>query len=281
MSDALTRDEGDAGRDIEDLIADYQKARGPQSNMSFFAFTATPRNVTLERFGIKGPNRLPQPFHLYSMRQAIEEGFILDVLQNYMTYKAYYQLEKAIEDDPELNGRRGQRRVARFASLHPTAIGQKVEVIVEHFRRHVITELDGQAKAMIVTGSREHALRYYFGVRDYIKVNGYKDVKALVAFSGDLELDGEKYTEAQVNGFSETELPKKFDKDATRFLSSPRNTRPASINQSCAPCTWSANSQAFRRCRRSRASTGPIPARTAPLSSIFRTPLRTCRTLFL
>jgi type I restriction enzyme R subunit len=125
------------------------------------------------------------------MRQAIEEGFILDVLQNYMTYKAYYQLEKAVEDDPELSGRRGQRRVARFASLHPTAIGQKVEVIVEHFRRHVMPELSGQAKAMIVTGSREHALRYYFGVRDYIAARDYKDLKALVAFSGELELDGE------------------------------------------------------------------------------------------
>ncbi|MEP7352502.1 MAG: type I restriction endonuclease [Acidobacteriota bacterium] len=218
MSDALTREEGEPDRDIESLIADYQKARGPQANISFFAFTATPRNVTLERFGIKGPDGLPQPFHLYSMRQAIEEGFILDVLQNYMTYKAYYQLEKAIEDDPELHGRRGQRRVARFASLHPTAIGQKVEVIVEHFRRHVIDELEGQAKAMIVTGSREHALRYYFGVRDYIAAKAYKDVKALVAFSGELEVDGEKYTEAEVNGFSETELPRKFDGDSYQLL---------------------------------------------------------------
>ena len=218
MSDALTREEGDAGKDIEDLIADYQKARGPQSNISFFAFTATPRNVTLERFGIKGPDGLPQPFHLYSMRQAIEEGFILDVLQNYMTYKAYYQLEKAIEDDPELHGRRGQRRVARFASLHPTAIGQKVEVIVEHFRRHVMTEMNGQAKAMIVTGSREHALRYYFGMRDYIASRSYKDVKALVAFSGELEVDGETYTETGINGFSETELPRRFDTDAYQVL---------------------------------------------------------------
>lgn len=218
MSDALTREEGEPDRDIESLIADYQKARGPQSNISFFAFTATPRNVTLERFGIKGPDGLPQPFHLYSMRQAIEEGFILDVLQNYMTYKAYYQLEKAIEDDPELHGRRGQRRVARFASLHPTAIGQKVEVIVEHFRRHVMDELEGQAKAMIVAGSREHALRYYFGVRDYIAAKAYKDVKALVAFSGELEVDGEKYTEAEVNGFSETELPRKFDGDGYQLL---------------------------------------------------------------
>lgn len=217
MTDALTR-EATSSDDIEEMIAEYQKARGPQPNISYFAFTATPRNVTLERFGIKGPDGLPHPFHLYSMRQAIEEGFILDVLQNYMTYKAYYQLEKAIEDDPELNGRRGQRRVARFASLHPTAIGQKVEVIVEHFRRHVLSELEGHAKAMIVTGSREHALRYYFGVREYIKTKGYKDVKPLVAFSGDLEVDGETYTEAEVNGFSETELPKKFDTDDYQVL---------------------------------------------------------------
>lgn len=210
MTDALTR-EATSSDDIEDLIAEYQKARGPQGNISFFAFTATPRNVTLERFGVKGPDGLPHPFHLYSMRQAIEEGFILDVLQNYMTYKAYYQLEKAIEDDPELSGRKGQRKVARYANLHPTAIGQKVEIIVEHFRRHVMHELGGQAKAMIVTQSREHALKYYFGVKNYMKAEGYTDLKALVAFSGEIEVDGQTWTEADLNGFSETELPGRFD----------------------------------------------------------------------
>lgn len=210
MTDALTR-EATSSDDIEDLIAEYQKARGPQSNISFFAFTATPRNVTLERFGVQGPDGLPHPFHLYSMRQAMEEGFILDVLQNYMTYKAYYQLEKTIEDDPELSGRRGQRKVARYANLHATAIGQKVEIIVEHFRRHVMGMLNGQAKAMIVTQSREHALRYYFGVKKYIADQGYADLKALVAFSGELELDGQTYTEADLNDFSETELPGRFD----------------------------------------------------------------------
>jgi len=210
LTDALTR-EATTSDDVEDIIAAYQLSRGPQANISYFAFTATPRNVTLERFGIPGANGLPRPFHLYSMRQAIEEGFILDVLQNYMTYKAYYELEKAIEDDPELQGRKAQRRVARFASLHPTAISQKVEVIVEHFRRHVQHELDGQAKAMVVTQSREHALRYYFGLREYIQKRGYQDVQALVAFSGELTLDGETWTEAAVNGFSETELPRRFD----------------------------------------------------------------------
>lgn len=210
MTDALTR-EASSSEDIEDLIAEYQKARGPQANISFFAFTATPRNVTLERFGVKGQDGLPHPFHLYSMRQAIEEGFILDVLQNYMTYKAYYQLEKAIEDDPELSGRKGQRKVARYANLHPTAIGQKVEIIVEHFRRHVMGELGGQAKAMIVTQSREHALKYYFAVKKYVADEGYTDLKALVAFSGELELDGQTWTEAELNGFAETELPGRFD----------------------------------------------------------------------
>lgn len=210
MTDALTR-EADSSDDIEDIIAAYQKARGPQANISFFAFTATPRNVTLERFGTKGADRLPHPFHIYSMRQAIEEDFILDVLQNYMTYKAYYELEKAIEDDPQLSGRRGQRRVARYANLHPTAIGQKVEIIVEHFRRHVAKMLDGQAKAMIVTGSREHALRYLFGVREYITTQGYTDLRALVAFSGELIFDGQTYTETDLTGFAETELPGRFD----------------------------------------------------------------------
>lgn len=210
MSDALTR-EASSSDDIEDLIAEYQRQRGPQANISFFAFTATPRNVTLERFGIKGADGLPKPFHLYSMRQAIEEEFILDVLRNYMTYKTYSQLEKAIEDDPRLSGRRGQRKVARFATLHPTAIGQKAEIIIEHFRRHVFGSLKGQAKAMIVAQSREHALRYYFGVRSYIKEQGYDDLKAVVAFSGELIVDGESYTETDLNEFSETELPYRFD----------------------------------------------------------------------
>lgn len=217
LADALTR-EATSSDDVEDIIAAYQKSRGPQANISYFAFTATPRNVTLERFGVMGADGLPHPFHLYSMRQAIEEGFILDVLQNYMTYKAYYELEKAIEDDPELQGRKAQRRVARFASLHPTAISQKVEVIVEHFRRHVQREIGGRAKAMVVTQSREHALRYYFGLREYLKKHGYEDLAALVAFSGELTLDGESWTESAVNGFSETELPRRFDGDDYQIL---------------------------------------------------------------
>ena len=207
MVRSLTR----SSEDVEDVILEYQRARGPQSNISFFAFTATPRPVTLERFGCIGPDGTPQAFHLYSMRQAIEEGFILDVLQNYTTYQAYFHLEKAIDDDPELRTRDGQRRVARFARLHPTSIAQKIEVIVEHFRRHVMQELGGEAKAMVVTESREHALRYWQGLKDYIKKQGYTDMRALVAFSGDLELDGQTWTEEAANGFSEGELPNRFN----------------------------------------------------------------------
>lgn len=217
MSDALTREE-QLFDDINDFVLAQQNARGPQKNIAFLAFTATPRNVTLERFGRIGSDGKPHPFHLYSMRQAIEEKFILDVLQNYMTYKAYFKLEKAIEDDPEFVGRKAQARVARFASLHPTAIDQKVEVIIEHFRRHVRKELDGRAKAMVVTQSREHALRYWQHINAYIDQKGYKDLKALVAFSGDLKIDGNEWTEATANGFAETELPKKFDTDEYQLL---------------------------------------------------------------
>lgn len=211
LSNVLSKN--DDKTEIEDIVADYQQKRGPQKNISYFAFTATPKNVTLERFGTKDIDGLPKPFHTYSMRQAIEEGFILDVLQNYITYKTYYQLEKAIEDDPELRGRKAHPRVARFASLHPTAIAQKVEVIVEHFRRHVADELSGNAKAMVVTGSREHAFRYYQAIRKYIEDKNYLNIKALIAFSGELNIDGNNYTEAGLNDFSENALPEKFNSD--------------------------------------------------------------------
>jgi type I restriction enzyme, R subunit len=217
MADALTRDE-EVLEEINDFVLRQQAARGPQKNISFLAFTATPRNVTLERFGTIGPDQKPYPFDLYRMRQAIDEGFILDVLQNYTTYGAYYQLEKTIEDDPELRGRRGQARVARYASLHPTAIDQKVEVIVEHFRVHVQKELKGHAKAMVVSQSREHALRYWQRINAYIEEKQYSELKALVAFSGELNIDGTQWTESHANGFAETELPEKFDTNEFQIL---------------------------------------------------------------
>lgn len=196
--------------ELERQLLALQAARGPQANLSYLAFTATPKNVTLERFGRQTPNG-PEPFHLYSMRQAIEEGFILDVLGSYQTYRSYAALESAIEDDPRLLGRRSARRVARFIDFHEVSMAQKAEVIVEHFRRHALPELNGSAKAMIVTSSREHAIRTQQAVEAYIRGQGYDDVRALVAFSGEITIDGQAYTEAGMNGFAETELPRRFD----------------------------------------------------------------------
>ncbi|KQI69166.1 DEAD/DEAH box helicase [Loktanella sp. 3ANDIMAR09] len=194
----------------EQALLELQRLRGPQANLSYLAFTATPKNVTMERFGRTGPAG-PEPFHLYSMRQAVEEGFILDVLRNYQTYQSYAKLEKAIDEDPRLLERKSSRKVARFIDFHETAMIQKAEVIVEHFRRHVLPEISGQGKAMVVTGSREHAMRTHQAISTYIANNGYTDVRALVAFSGELTVDGQSYTEPGINGFGETELPKRFD----------------------------------------------------------------------
>ncbi|ATG47791.1 DEAD/DEAH box helicase [Celeribacter ethanolicus] len=194
----------------EQALLELQRLRGPQANLSYLAFTATPKNVTLERFGRVGENG-PEPFHLYSMRQAVEEGFILDVLRNYQTYKSYAKLEKAIDEDPELLERKSSRKVARFIDFHETSMAQKAEVIVEHFRRHALPELSGQAKAMVVTSSREHAIKTHQAITKYITDNGYTDVTSLVAFSGEITIDGQPYTEPGINGFAETELPRQFD----------------------------------------------------------------------
>lgn len=203
--------------ETEAALLELQRLRGPQANLSYLAFTATPKNVTMERFGRPTPTG-PEPFHLYSMRQAIEEGFILDVLQNYQTYKSYAALEKAIEDDPRLLERKSASRVARFIDFHEIAMGQKAQVIVEHFRRHALPELRGQAKAMIVTSSREHAVRTKDALERYIKEKGYTDVRALVAFSGEITIDGTPVTEVGINGFGEKELPKKFDEGTYNVL---------------------------------------------------------------
>lgn len=210
--------------DEEDAIRETIRKRGPQKNISIFAFTATPKTKTLEVFGIEDAEGKPQPFHLYSMRQAIEEGFILDVLKNYTSYKEFYQFSKAIEDDPELNKRKATKAIGRFASLHPVSIAQKTEVMVEHFRQITMKKIGGKAKAMVVTSSRKHALRYYLEFKDYIKEKGYdrepNKIRALVAFSGSLIDDDypEGITEVQLNGFGERELPEKFGSDEYQVL---------------------------------------------------------------
>jgi type I restriction enzyme, R subunit len=205
--------------DIDQFVLAAINRKGPQKNLSFFAFTATPKKRTVEVFGTRGIDAEPAPFHIYSMRQAIEEGFILDVLQRYTTYKAYFRLSKAIEDDPELDKRKARRAVARFMSLHPHNLAQKTEVMVEHFRTFVKDRIGGRAKAMVVTASREHAVRYHREFQKYITKRGYPEIGVLVAISGQVKINGDDpVTEAGLNGFSESDLPKQFNMDAYNLL---------------------------------------------------------------
>ena len=196
----------------EDKINEILDKRTDTSNFSFFAFTATPKNKTLQIFGRMGTDEKPHEFHLYSMRQAIEEGFILDVLKNYATYDIYFKVGKKIEDSPEFDKSRGKKAIARYVSLHEYNIKQKIEVMVEDFINNRIMWLGGRAKGMIVTSSRLHAVRYKLAIDEYIKEKGYK-IKSLVAFSGTVSDDDVDYTEEGMNGIKGGELPETFDKN--------------------------------------------------------------------
>lgn len=203
----------------EDIIEHEIRSQGKQSNISVFAFTATPKPTTIELFGTTNKNGKKEAFDIYSMKQAIEEGFILDVMQNYTTYKTFYQLNKEIAEDPKCKTNDAKRQIARFVELHDTNITQRVEVIVEHFRQFVMSELGGKAKAMVVTKFKESAYKYHKAIKEYIKKHGYQDLDALVAFSGKVKAeDGKEYTEVGINGFKEERLPIEFDKDDYQVL---------------------------------------------------------------
>jgi type I restriction enzyme R subunit len=194
-----------------DVLTASALARGRQQNLSFFAFTATPKAKTLELFGTNDGSGNRRPFHVYSMRQAIEEGFILDVLRNYITYKAYWRLANANPDDPEVDPRKAGAQLARFVTMHPENMKQRAEVIVEHFMHHTVRQLGGRAKAMVVTSSREHAVRLYLAIREYLRIQDYPHSPGvLVAISGSLEIDGNEVTEAKLNVMAESELPRRF-----------------------------------------------------------------------
>lgn len=224
LEDAATDDEDDdySGDDfIREEIERSAKSRGGQGNISFFAFTATPKYKTLQVFGHKNAEGKPEAFHLYAMRQAIEEGFILDVLQNYTTYELYFKLTKSIEDDPKLNKKKAAKAIGRFVSLHPHNLAQKTEVMIEHFRQVVSKKIGGKAKAMLVTGSRLHAKRYFEEFQRYIREKGYaNDIKVLVAFSGKVVDDDfpNGVSEPELTGYGEQELPQIFGKDDYRIL---------------------------------------------------------------
>jgi type I restriction-modification system DNA methylase subunit len=210
--------DADEGDDTEDLILKEIRSKGRQPNISFFAFTATPKKKTVELFGTIGADGIPRAFHLYAMRQAIEEKFILDVLANYTTYSTYYRFEKAMEDDPEVDKSKAKRALAQYASLHPHNLAQKAEVMIEHFRAHTRHKIGGRAKAMVVTRSRLHAVRYKKAFEDVIAAKGYTGLGVLVAFSGTVDDDGDEVTEVGMNGFGEAELPDRFESSEFHFL---------------------------------------------------------------
>ena len=189
----------------EDFLIRESEARTLPTNISFIAFTATPKGKTLELFGRKDSNGLPQPFHLYTMKQAIQEGFILDVLQNFTPYRVAYKLAHGDKDwdDKDVDKSEAAKTIARWVRLHPHNISQKVSIIIEHFRANVMWRLDGQAKAMVVTDSRKAAVRYKIEMEKYIKSEGYdKDMSILVAFSGEVDdpdYGAETFTETNMN----------------------------------------------------------------------------------
>ncbi|MEN8133108.1 MAG: type I restriction endonuclease subunit R, partial [Pseudomonadota bacterium] len=210
--------------DYARLGEDGTEARKQPKNISFFAFTATPKAKTIEMFGRTGPSGLPEPFHVYSMQQAIDEGFILDVLRNYTPYKLAYKLAHDGKDyeEEELEKSKGIKELAHWVRLHPYNISQKVAIIVEHFRANVAQRLQGHAKAMVVTGSRKEAVRYKVAIDKYITDQGYSELATLVAFSGEVhdpETGPDPFSESNMNpGLKGRDLRDAFATDEYQVL---------------------------------------------------------------
>lgn len=209
--------------DTEDILAEEIRRNGKQPNVSMFAFTATPKPTTLQLFGRPGKDGKPMAFDLYSMKQAIEEEFILDVLENYMEYKTYFDINKTIQEDPRYQSSKAKRQIARLVDITDENVEKRTEIIVEHFRTVVKDELGGTAKAMVVTASRQAAVKYKMAFERYIHDHEYTDLRCFVAFSGKVKLDeadfeGVEFTEVGINGIAEKQLPTEFDKDESRIL---------------------------------------------------------------
>ena len=219
MNTTVQRDPDQEGSDTDELIAKLIRDRKMSSNCSYFAFTGTPKRETLERFGWQDQEGKFHPFHLYSMKQAIEEGFILDVLVNYTTYKSYYELIKSIEDNPQYDEKKAQKLLRRTVERHPDTIAVKADTMLQHFDSKVFRQrkLKGKAKAMVVTKDIECAIHYYKALTDLV-VKLKLPYKVLIAFSGEKEVNGVTYTEAGLNGFAETETAERFESDENRIL---------------------------------------------------------------
>lgn len=203
-----------------DEIEKELEKTGKPKNVSVFAFTATPKNKTLELFGKLNVSGQKEAFHRYTMKQAIEEGFILDVLGHYMEYDTYFKINKSIANDPEFKNKKAKQQIARIINLSPDNIEGKTAIIIEHFMNTVIPEMGSLAKAMVVTGSRAEAVAYKKAFDSYIQKNKYENTLSLVAFSGKVTNlgDGAEYTETGMNKISEDKLPKTFDQDDYKFL---------------------------------------------------------------
>jgi len=205
--------------DPQDRILAAMQSRKMRGNASYLAFTATPKATTLEKFGEQQPDGSFKPFHLYSMKQAIEEGFILNVLANYTTYKSYYEIQKSVEENPQFDTKKAQKKLRAYVERSQHTINTKAEIMLDHFIPQVVNtkKLRGKAKGMIITQSIEAAIRYYKAVTKLLDAQG-NPFKALVAFSGEKTVDGIKYSEAEMNGFAESETREKFDTDDYRLL---------------------------------------------------------------
>ncbi|WP_321285796.1 type I restriction endonuclease subunit R [uncultured Sunxiuqinia sp.] len=205
--------------DAQDKILKAMQARKMKGNASYLAFTATPKNATLERFGNKQEDGSYKPFHLYSMKQAIEEGFILDVLANYTTYKSYYEIEKSIEDNPLFDTKKAQKKLRAYVERDKRTIATKAEIMMEHFTSKIFNtkKLKAKAKGMVVTQNIESAIRYYQALKKILQEKG-NPFKIAIAFSGKKIVDGIEYTEAELNGFAEKDTRDKFAEDEYRIL---------------------------------------------------------------
>lgn len=219
MNQAMGGGEDADAEDNQDKVLKAMRARKMRGNASYFAFTATPKNSTLEKFGVPQADGSFKPFHLYSMKQAIEEGFILDVLANYTTYKGYYEIQKSIEGNPLFDTAKAQKQLRAYVERSQQTINIKAEVMVEDFVDNVVNKkkLRGKGKGMIITQNIEMAIRYYQAVQAELEKRG-NPFQALIAFSGEKEIDGIKYTEAEMNGFPEDKTRTAFDKDEYRLL---------------------------------------------------------------
>lgn len=209
----------DEDMDVQDKILQAMKARKVRDNASYLAFTATPKNTTLEKFGQHQPDGSFKPFHLYSMKQAIEEGFILDVLSNYTTFRSYYEINKSIEDNPKFNTVKAQKKLRSFVEGDKQPINTKAEVMLDHFIDKIISSkrLKGKAKGMVITQSIESAIHYYKALKGHLEKRG-NPFKIAIAFSGTKTVDGIEYTESDINGFPDNKTEEYFDQDDYRLL---------------------------------------------------------------